>query len=87
MISPVMVQKIQDIISWTPRVLSNELFDDNVKNSFYIKFTDSEGNILHQDYTNDFEYKIPTRLMNEYFIFSVAAFDKNDNISELTIFS
>ncbi len=87
LISPVMVQKTQDIISWTPRVLSNELFDDHVKNSFYVKFTDSEGNILHQDYTYDFEYKIPESLGNERFIFSVAAFDKNDNTSDFTIFS
>lgn len=77
LLSPVKLKRDGDRISWTPRIFSEDLFDNRVKNSFYIQLIDDKDQLVYQDYTKDFEYKIPDELLGMKLVVSVAALDKN----------
>jgi hypothetical protein len=81
LIPPVNLKKEGNLISWTPRKFSEDLFDNEIKNGFYIKFLNQNNQITHQDYTDSSEYVVPEILSNDNFSVSVAAFDKNHRMS------
>lgn len=81
LISPINLKRKDNLISWTPRKFSEDLFDNEMKHGFYIKFLNQKKQIIHQDYTNNYEYVVPEILSNEDFTVSVATFDKNQGMS------
>jgi hypothetical protein len=81
LIPPINLKREGNLISWTPRKLSGDLFDNEIKHGFYIKFLNQNNRMIHQDYTGNAAYVVPEILSDNNFYVSVAAFDKNHEMS------
>ena len=76
-LSPVRIIRNGNKISWTPRIITEDLFNDKVDHSFCVKLLDGDGNVLNKIYTMDYLYEIPDDLYNKVSEIMIAAFQDN----------
>lgn len=85
LLHPVRVIRDGNKISWTPRVITEDFFNNKVDHGFCIKLLDRNNNILNQVYTMDYTYEIPNNIYNDVTEIMIAAFQDNRVRSEYNI--
>lgn len=82
---PVNLQMNTQRLSWIPRILSHELFNDNINFGFYIQCSDQNNRIVHKGYTSDLYYDLPQENLNNIVRAEVAVFHNNRIASKFAV--